>query len=796
MFSYLPVVWLLWTLTTVPVHRVMGQIIPLPTFCEGHSPECTCAAEANVVRFHCPDEYAMLLEVGEPGASLYMSYYASGELQWLPRFNISEVVKIEFDAYSFWPEAFLADLFKTLGVKNVTSVIFRDRTAETVVTRDVLNSSDGYQESSVAGNITSWHFGAVPGLKKFKFYSAVEEIQESIFHEFDSLKELRLNVAVKQLPGNLLSTVKGTLEALTIESPAMIAFKDPLLRELQQLRNLSILLIHPQRGRDQLQPHFFGSMKNLVEVRLTQATGRVNRKMFKGTEQLQLIKMNGNDDLTELPGEIFLDQVNLVTLDLSCNAINKLHSDVFKGLRNLTHLDLTKNRLTDLSSTIFAPLTSLTVLRLNKNSLTAMSPSVFREVVSLNYIEMVNTQFYGATLLMGYEAVVCTNEETCQYKSADWQCDPRCICWVQQHIRDLIVDCRGSNLGQLPDLPHTTLVSTVLKVGNNSLTRLPTIDEHRGYANVSRLFLADNNLTSLGSGDQLPANLTHLDVRSNQIQSISEEFLEFMQLANNTMTLSLSGNPISCDCAALPLLFFVRTNPQRVQDIGSVMCARQKKALQQMEAFELCPSYVLLISCVVGGLVIVGCLITVFYLMFRQELKIWLYNNNLCLWWVSEEELDKDKTYDAFISYSHKDEELIGKLLPKLESGPHPFRICLHDRDWLVGDCIPEQIVRTVDDSKRVIIVLSQHFIDSVWARMEFRIAYQATLQDRRKRIIIILYRELEHMNGIDSELRAYLKLNTYLKWGDPLFWSKLCYAMPHNRRVLKGQKKHAGPLI
>ncbi|XP_052853733.1 LOW QUALITY PROTEIN: protein toll [Drosophila gunungcola] len=796
MFSYLPVVWLLWALLTVPVHRVLGQIIPLPTFCEGHSPECTCTAEANVVRFHCPDEYAMLLEVSEPGASLYLSYYASGELQWLPRFNISEVVKIEFDAYSFWPETFLADLFKTLGVKNVKSVIFRDRTAETVVKRDVLNSSDGYQETTVAGNITSWHFGAVPGLKKFKFFSAVEEIQESIFHEIDSLKELRLNVAVKQLPGNLLSTVKGTLEALTMESPAMIAFKDPLLRELQQLRNLSILLTGPQRGRDQLQPHFFGSMKNLVEVRLTQATGRVNRKMFKGTEQLQLIKMNGNDDLTELPGEIFLDQVNLVTLDLSCNAINKLHSDVFKGLRNLTLLDLTRNRLTDLSSTIFAPLSSLNVLRLNKNSLTAMSPSVFREVVSLNYIEMVNTQFYGATLLMSYEAVVCTNEETCQYKSADWQCDPRCICWVQQHIRALIVDCRGTNLGQLPDLPHTTLVSTELKVGNNSLTRLPTIDEHRGYANVSGLFLADNNLTSLGSGDQLPVNLTRLDVRNNQIQSISEEFLEFMQLANNTMTLSLSGNPISCDCAALPLLFFVRTNPQRVHDIGSVMCARQKKALQQMEAFELCPSYVLLISCVVGGLVVVGCLITVFYLMFRQELKIWLYNNNLCLWWVSEEELDKDKTYDAFISYSHKDEELIGKLLPKLESGPHPFRICLHDRDWLVGDCIPEQIVRTVDDSKRVIIVLSQHFIDSVWARMEFRIAYQATLQDRRKRIIIILYRELEHMNGIDSELRAYLKLNTYLKWGDPLFWSKLCYAMPHNRRVLKGQKKHAGPLI
>jgi len=71
--------------------------------------------------------------------------------------------------------------------------------------------------------------------------------------------------------------------------------------------------------------------------------------MFKGSSKLHMIKMNGNDDLTELPGEIFVDQVKLRTLDLSCNAISTLHDDVFKGLGNLTRLDLSKNRLTDLS---------------------------------------------------------------------------------------------------------------------------------------------------------------------------------------------------------------------------------------------------------------------------------------------------------------------------------------------------------------------------------------------------------------------------------------------------------------
>lgn len=274
-----------------------------------------------------------------------------------------------------------------------------------------------------------------------------------------------------------------------------------------------------------------------------------------------------------------------------------------------------------------------------------------------------------------------------------------------------------------------------------------------------------------------------LELHNNNISRIHSDVLKFLKNSTNLTKLTLHGNPWECDCQAKDFLNFVQTKYAKILNRSEVMCYGKNYSILEMTVNDFCPSETELFVGISVIIAVIGILVGVFgfYYRYQRNIKVWLFARQWCLWFVTEEELDKEKLYDAFISYSHRDQNfVVNELVTKLEGGPKPFKLCLHYRDWLAGEWIPTQIAKSVEDSRRTIVVLSPNFLESVWGRMEFRAAHSQALSEGRARVILILYGDIGPTDDMDPELKAYISMNTYVKWGDPWFWDKLRYALPH----------------
>ncbi|XP_054087363.1 protein toll-like isoform X2 [Zeugodacus cucurbitae] len=357
-------------------------------------------------------------------------------------------------------------------------------------------------------------------------------------------------------------------------------------------------------------------------------------------------------------------------------------------------------------------------------------------------------------------------------------CPHKCACSYDSTA--LSINCTDAQLSEVPSIPRPEQVGlsgATLYLNNNKLYELP-LNTSFGYTQVTRLYAAYNQLTRV-QPTRLPPNLTVLDVRGNKLEHLSNDFLlTYMESNKRLQELYISANPWICDCAAELLLRVVSTQRKRLPDADAALCVNLPNVtLSDVNFTDICDT-----NSSRGKYLQLALVLTIAITML---ISIWLYSHNILQCCIEVESLDSDKIFDAFISYAHQQQHYVNDvLLPELEQGDPPFRICTHERNWLAGAYIPEQIIESVEQSRRTILVLSDDFVASDWARMEFRMAHQCALNERRARIIIIKYGELTDVSSLDKELQAYLKMNTYLEFYDPRFWQKLRYALPHKSGV------------
>uniref|UniRef100_A0A8D3AYX1 Toll-like receptor 18 n=2 Tax=Scophthalmus maximus TaxID=52904 RepID=A0A8D3AYX1_SCOMX len=139
-------------------------------------------------------------------------------------------------------------------------------------------------------------------------------------------------------------------------------------------------------------------------------------------------------------------------------------------------------------------------------------------------------------------------------------------------------------------------------------------------------------------------------------------------------------------------------------------------------------------------------------------------------------------TYHAFISYSHSDADWVrDQLLPSLENNRNPYRLCIHERDFMPGRWIIDNIIENIESSRKVIFVLSRHFVNSEWCNYELYFAQQRAMGKTFSDVILVVMEPIDpgSLPSKYCKLKKMLSTKTYLEWPQQVnqqafFWEQL----------------------
>lgn len=487
---------------------------------------------------------------------------------------------------------------------------------------------------------------------------------------------------------------------------------------------------------------------------------------------------------------------------------------------------------------------------------------------------------------------VCPFECDCIYKSADQSavidCDNHDYSTIPEEL-ELLEIIKGYNAsldGKITKMPKVNNV--IYKFGQNNIQSIeslsPMIFWNDTDSALNRLrpkfvdvYLNDNNITELDkrliSDEILQSSIPirKLALQNNNIQKIPMKIVENFETLSSTVDnpsiksrLYLGNNPFNCyndpappgsECYVRDLKQWLSSHSTMIGDVNQIRCdpnnidmqrineANSSLVIVNMNDDLLCPVFIpptsngtlMALSIICFVLATLLFIVSVLYYRNKQTILAFIYIHLnpifVCLSF-TEDDLDEEKIYDAFVSYSSSDRDIVMELIEKLEK-PHdmnevslilqnglslhegkadqvvpenvfkksstlksskpnndvemgndsPYRLCIHERDWLPGNLISWNIVNSVQNSKRTILILSENFIKSIWFQVEFHTAYYQMLEDKMDRLIVIVRGELPPKDQLDKDLNFLLTTKTYLVWGEKWFWEKLYYAMPHKKK-------------
>nr|APT35509.1 Toll-like receptor 20 [Megalobrama amblycephala] len=485
-------------------------------------------------------------------------------------------------------------------------------------------------------------------------------------------------------------------------------------------------------------------------------------------KQLSVMFLSSNT-IDEIVSYQFMCFTDLETLDLSFNDISNIEDFAFIGLNNLKELYLYSNKLSYIYQHTFSGLYGLMVLDLHENPIIHIESNSFGDLINLSIFLLGDLNF------------------------------PPDMSPIKLHLSDIfgIIPYNLSNIlissGLRPMqlvIGNTTLDQALnlhikMAVMFHNLTKLQTLI----LANC-RFFFLDGSLTK--DLKALTGLMLILKDNVNVLQNLVEHLTSLKYLY-------LQGLVLYCSCDNAWLLSWVKNN----RKVQVVMFKPTMKELQCLSdsgidhlnfigyAKENCSFEIEFVFFASTSAFLCIFIIVVLSYKFAGQYIAPFYH--IASGWFREALRGNGKhqyRYDVFVSYSAKDEHwVMEELLPNLERRGPPFlRLCLHSRDFQLGEDIVENITDSIYASRQTLCLVSRNYLSSNWCSLEMQLATYR-LQVEHRDILILVFLEMIPSRWLSSHhrLARLVKTRTYLDWPqDPemheAFWDRLWCKLSSNK--------------
>ncbi|KAF1443993.1 Toll-like receptor 1, partial [Spheniscus demersus] len=473
--------------------------------------------------------------------------------------------------------------------------------------------------------------------------------------------------------------------------------------------------------------------------------------------------------------DLYFSQDDLYKMfaDMNIAALTIAESEMIHMLCPLSnspfkYLNFLKNDLTDLLFQNCDKLVQLDTLILQKNKFESLSKVSFMtsRMKLLQYLDMSNN-------LLSHDAA----DVQCRWAESLTELD-----LSSNQLTDSVFECLPVNIKKL-NLQNNQITSVT-----KGMAELKSLEE---------LNLASNRLADLPecSGFIGFMSLEFLNVEMNLILTPSADFF---QSCLRVKELQAGHNPFKCSCELQDFIRLERQSGVKLSDWPEAYVCEYPEDLRgtQLKDFHLtelaCNTTLLLVTALLLTLVLVAVVAFLcIYLdvpWYVQMTWQWTQTKRRA-WHNHPEEQETVLQFHAFISYSERDSLWVkNELIPNLEKGEGCVQLCQHERNFIPGKSIVENIINCIEKSYKSIFVLSPNFVQSEWCHYELYFAHHKLFSENSNSLILILLEPIPQyiVPARYHKLKALMAKRTYLEWPKErskraLFWANLRAAISIN---------------